>query len=96
MFCWRKRKGGFGYIKSVSKSTNSRELLSGVVCPRIYPEIYLAKKIFKKILVSRNFRQAHLLEVGLTKIPGDHETLSLVRHVGLHVDLSSMKYSLGL
>ena len=37
-----------------------------------------------------------LLEVGLTKIPGDHETLSIVRHVGLHVDFSSMKSSLGL
>ena len=27
---------------------------------------------------------------------GDHETLSIVRHVGLHVDFSSMKSSLGL
>ena len=27
-------------------------------------------------------------EVGLTKILGDHETLSLVRHVGLYVDFS--------
>ena len=62
----------------------------------IYLEISLAEKYIKKIMVSRNLRQAHLLEVGLTKIPGDHETLSIVRHVGLHVDFSSMKSSLGL
>ena len=36
-------------------------------------------------MVSQNLRRAYLLEVGLMKIPGDHETLSLVRHVGLHV-----------
>ena len=51
-------------------------------------------------MVSRNLRQAHLLEVGLMKIPGDRETLSIIRHVrlhvGLHVDFSSMKSSLGL
>ena len=35
-------------------------------------------------MVSRNLCQAHLLEVGLKEIPGDHETLSIVRHVGLH------------
>ena len=59
------------------------------------PEICLAENI-KNITVSRNVRRTHLLEVGLTKIMGDHETLSIVRHVGLHVDLSSMKFSLGL
>jgi hypothetical protein len=32
-------------------------------------------------MVSRNFRQAHLLEVGLTQIPIDHAPLSIVRHV---------------
>ena len=43
-------------------------------------------------MVSRNLRLAHLLEVGLTKFPGeDHDTLSIVRHVGLPVDFSSMK-----
>ena len=36
-------------------------------------------------MVSRNLSQAHLLEVSLTKIPGDHETLSKICHVGLHV-----------
>ena len=53
-------------------------------------------KYIKKEKVSGNFCKVHLLEVGLTKIPGDHETLSIVRHVGLHVDFSSMKSSLGL
>ena len=55
----------------------------------------LAEKIFKKIMVSQNLRQAHLLEVGLTKIPRDHETLSIVRHIRLRVDISSMKSCLG-
>ena len=40
--------------------------------------------------------QVHLLEVSLMKIPGDDETLSIICHVGLHVDFSSMKFSLGL
>ena len=47
-------------------------------------------------MVSQNLCQAHVSEVGLTKIPGDRETLAIVRHVGLHVDFSSMKFSLGL
>jgi hypothetical protein len=47
-------------------------------------------------MVSRNLREAHLLEVSLMKNLGDHETLSIVRHVGLHVDFSSMKSYLGL
>ena len=58
--------------------------------------VMLKKKTIKNIMVSRDLRQAHLLEVGLTKIPGDHETLSIIRHVGLHVDFSSMKSSSGL
>ena len=63
----------------------------------IYFEICHAEKIdINKITVSQNLRQVHLLEASLTKIPGDHETLSIVRHVGLHVDFSSMKSSLGL
>ena len=32
----------------------------------------------------------------MTKLPRDHETLSTVRHVGFHVDFSSMKSSMGL
>ena len=51
-------------------------------------------------MVSRNLNRAHLFEVGLTEIPGDHETLFIVRHVelhvGLHVDISSTNFSLGL
>ena len=47
-------------------------------------------------MASRILRQAHFLEVGLTKILGDHETLSIVRRVGLHVDFSSMMSTLGL
>ena len=46
----------------------------------------LLDKYIKKIMVSWNFCQTHLLEVGLMKIPGDHETLSIVCHVELHVD----------
>ena len=66
------------------------------ICPKIRPEICLAEKKIKKIMASRILRQAHFLEVGLTKILGDHETLSIVRRVGLHVDFSSMMSTLGL
>ena len=65
------------------------------IFPSIYPEICLdGKKKIKKAMVSWNLCQAHLLEVGMTKIPGDHESLSIVRHVGLHVYFSFMKSSL--
>ena len=47
-------------------------------------------------MVSQNLRQTHLLEVSLMNLLGEHDTLSIVRHVGLHVDFSSMKSSLGL
>jgi len=47
-------------------------------------------------MVCRNLRQAYLLEVGLTQIPADHAALSIVCHVGLHVDFSSTNFSLGL
>ena len=48
------------------------------------PEYVMLEYILKKITVSRNLRQTHLLEVVLTKFHGDHETLPIVRHVGLH------------
>ena len=74
------------------------------VYPIIYPRIRLAicheichaRKILEKLMVSRDLCQAHLLEVGLTKIPRDHESLFIVCHVGLHIDFSSMKSPLGL
>jgi hypothetical protein len=40
-------------------------------------------------MVSHNFHQTHLLKVGLAQIPVDHAPLSIVRHVGLHMDFSS-------
>jgi len=59
-------------------------------------EICHAGKNIKKIMVSRNFRQTHLLEVGLMQILVDHAPLSIVRHVGLHVDFSSTNFFGGL
>ena len=56
----------------------------------------ILEKTLKKVMVSQNLCQTHLLEVDLTKILGDHETLSKVHHVRLHVDFSSMKDPLGL
>jgi hypothetical protein len=56
----------------------------------------MLEKYIKKVMVSQNLRHTHLLEVGLTKIPGDHETLPIVRHKRLHIDFSSMKSSLSL
>jgi hypothetical protein len=66
------------------------------ICPAIYPKICHVGKDIKKIMVSQNFRQTLLLEVDLTQIPVDHAPLSIVRHVGLHVDLSSTNFVLGL
>ena len=59
-------------------------------------EYALLENKIKKIMVSQNLRRAHVLEMGLMQILGDHETLSISRHVGLHVEFSSMKSSLGL
>ena len=42
---------------------------------------FVLLKKYKKITVSQNLRQAHLLEVGLTKVLGDHDTLCIVCHV---------------
>jgi hypothetical protein len=60
-------------------------------CLAIYPEICHAGKNVKKFMVFQNSHQAHLLGVDLTKFLGDHETLSIVRYVGLYVDFSFMK-----
>ena len=46
-------------------------------------------------MISRNLRQAHLLEIR-DENSGDHGTLSIARHVGLHLDFSSMKFSMGI
>jgi hypothetical protein len=66
------------------------------ICPAICLEIYHVGRNIKKVMVSRNLRQTHLLEVGLTQVPVDHAPLSIVRHVGLHVDFSSTNFFLGL
>jgi hypothetical protein len=66
------------------------------ICLAVCPEICHVGENIKKFMVSRNFRQTHLLEVGLTQIPVDHRPLSIVRHVGLHVDFSSTNFLLGL
>ena len=47
-------------------------------------------------MVFRNLYQAYLLEVGLMQIPTYYASLSTTCHVGLHVDFSSMNFSLGL
>jgi hypothetical protein len=49
----------------------------------------------KIVMLENNNKESHGL-MELVKIPGDHETLSIVHHVGLHVDFSSMKSSLDL
>jgi hypothetical protein len=46
-------------------------------------------------MVCPNLRQAYLLEVGLTSILANHETLFIVCHVGIHVDFSSRTTYLG-
>jgi hypothetical protein len=74
--------------------------LAVFVSPGIYHaiclEIYHVGKNIEKVIVSRNLHQTHLLEVGMMQIPVDHTPLSIVRHVGPHVDFSSTNFSLGL
>ena len=97
------KRGDFGLIYYVLNSINLRELLDGVCLFRnlswnlvwnMSCNLSCQENIKKK--VSHNLDQAHFLEVGLTKIPGDHDTLYIVRHVGFYVDFSSMKSYLGL
>jgi hypothetical protein len=57
------------------------------ICPIICPTFVMLKK---KVMVSQNFHHTHLLEVGLTKILRDHETLSMYCHVGLHESFVSL------
>ena len=60
-----------------------------IVCLKLYQ--------FKRITWWCLFIKKSRALVGmLKKNPGDHETVSKVRYVGLHVDFSSMKSSLGL
>jgi hypothetical protein len=51
------------------------------IYPRICHELYLVEKNISKFMVFGNFRQTHLLEVGLIQIPVDHAPLSIIRHV---------------
>ena len=105
IFCSQKREGRIRFNVLWLEPTNLRTLLGGGYLtwnlawnvPCNLPKICHAWKNIKKVTVSWNLRRAHLLRVGLAKIPGDHKTgLSIVRHVGLHVDFSSTKSSLGL
>jgi hypothetical protein len=48
------------------------------------------------IMLCHNLCQAYMFKVALTQILVDHRALSIVCHVGLHVDFLSMKYSLSL
>jgi hypothetical protein len=71
---------------------NLREVFGGVCLYWDFPCNLSWWKNIKKVMVSRNLRQAHLLEVGLTQIPVDHAPLSTTCHVGLHVDSSSRTF----
>ena len=66
----------------------------------LYVLEYVMEFALQSIMLKRNHKNSWspgiCVEVGLTKIMGDHETLSIVCHVELHIDFSSMKSSLGL
>ena len=85
VYCWQKKRGGFGLIYYVSNSINLRELLGGACLSwnMFYnlPAICHVEK--KQVTVFRNSEK-------------NHETLSIIRHVGFHVNFSSMKSSLDL
>jgi hypothetical protein len=97
-FVGGKKRGGFYFIWYVLNFINLRELFGdifnlGICCgirSAICLEICHVGKNIKKIMVYRNFPQAHLLEVGLTQIPVDHAPLSIICHVGLHVDFGPL------
>jgi hypothetical protein len=55
-------------------------------------KVVILEKILKKSWSPGIFVS---LEVGLTQIPVDHAPLSIVRHVGLHVDFSSTNLFFG-
>ena len=55
----------------------------------------VAPKVLDSDMVCRNLRLAYFLEVGSMQIMVDHETLFIVYHVGLYVELSFMIVSLG-
>ena len=58
---------------------------------------YALQHVLKLVLLEKILKKNHgLLKVGMMKIPGDHATLSIVRHVRLHIDFSSTKSSLDL
>jgi hypothetical protein len=49
------------------------------------------KVIFIEIdMVRWNMRQSYLLEVDMTQIPTNHETLFVICYVNIHVNFSSM------
>ena len=50
------------------------------------------QSVLQSVIVEKYIKKCQ--KVGLMQIPGDYETLSIVRHVGLHVDFSFMKSSL--
>ena len=87
-------------IQYVSNFINLRESLGGV-CLSVLESILESdvQSVMKYNMLENCIKRSHglpKLALGLTKIPGHHETLSIVRHVGLHVDFPFMKSSLGL
>ena len=52
--------------------------------------------VLKYVMLEKILKNYHGFPEFSGKIPGDRETLSIVCHVGLHVDFSSTKSSLGL
>ena len=91
MFCWRKKE---------------KRIWAKMICLKLYQFkritwwcLYVLKfalhYVMKIVMLENNNKESHGL-MELVKIPGDHETLSIVHHVGLHVDFSSMKSSLDL
>ena len=103
--CWRKKRRGFDFNIICLKFHQFKRNIWWCLSDLEYVmksnmkyalQFVLLEKINKKITVSRNFRQTHLLEVGMTQILVDHAPLFIVHHVKLHVDFSSTNVFGGL
>ena len=83
IFCWQKKKRGFGLIHFVSNSINLRELLDGVCLSWNLPcNLSYWKKNIKKSYGLPKFALDLPLR-GIITI--NHETLSIVCHVDFFI-----------
>ena len=80
----------------MDKITNKRRVDNELGKWWVIQRLYQLSKVLDSNMVCWNLCHAYLLEVGLMQILVEHETLSIICHVGIHVDFSSMVITLAL